>query len=103
MTDVTRVDAVLQPARTGPAAHLRDGSWCGYGEPQFWIYDVHDGPVRAFEVHVPIEDDSGPPVVRLRHGGGGEVVAYDARRHPVSVAAARGSHAAAITLLREAA
>jgi hypothetical protein len=78
-----------KPARTGPAQHLRDGSWCGHGEPQFWIYDVHDGPVRAFEVHVPIEGDSGPPVVRLRHGAGEELLAYDARRHPASVFCSR--------------
>lgn len=67
------------PAWDGPAAHLRDGSWCGHGEPTRAVFDLRTPGGAGAAVELPVDGADGAPTVRF-----GDVVAYDARRHPAS-------------------
>ena len=68
----------------GAAKHLRDGSWCGHGEPAFWVYDVRDDLRSTFSVELPVAEAPDAPLVRLTNASGGELIAYDSRKHPAS-------------------
>ncbi|MBL8608886.1 MAG: hypothetical protein JNL38_16290 [Myxococcales bacterium] len=73
---------VHAPRWDGPAALLRDGSWCGHGEPAFSIFDVREPSGEGATVELPVapaERGAGAPLVRVGH-----VIAYDARHHPAS-------------------
>jgi len=76
---------VAEPDWNGPAKHLRDGSWCGHGEPVFWIYDVRDGTNSTFSVELPVAGAPDAPVVRLANTSACELIAYDSRKHHASM------------------
>jgi hypothetical protein len=79
-------DYVREPAPDGPADLLSDGSWCGHGEPEFAVYDIHEAGEGSLGVILP----SGEPypalcaVSALREGHKPFFI-YDPRRHPASV------------------
>ena len=75
---------VADPDWKGAAKHLRDGEWCGHGEPVFWIYDVRDGLHSTFSVELPVAEAPDAPIVRLTNVSGGELIAYDSRLHPAN-------------------
>jgi hypothetical protein len=75
---------VREPAPNGPADLLSDGSWCGHGEPEFAIYDVHDAGESALGVVLPSAYPALCAVSAFREGHQPFFI-YDPRRHPASV------------------
>jgi hypothetical protein len=84
---------VGEPDRNGPARHLLDGAWCGHGELQFRVYEVHQGRTRVFSVEVPSAGSAEPPVVRLTGSKEQALIVYDSRRHPASLFVGRSDEA----------
>lgn len=74
-----------EPNSTGPSQLLADGSWCGHGEPEFAIYDVHEESEDAFVLSFPSDPYPSLCAVSARRLGGIPVFVYDPRRHPASV------------------
>jgi hypothetical protein len=88
------VGKVTEPDWSGPSAELKDGSWCGHGEPKFRIFDVGVGGITTNQVLLPSTDaDTGVnlPVVRvIPCSGKPSFLVYDSRKHPSSMFAMGG-------------
>ena len=74
-----------EPSSTGPSRLLTDGSWCGHGEPEFAIYDVHEGGENAFVLILPSDPYPALCAVSAHRLGAAPFFVYDPRRHPASV------------------
>jgi hypothetical protein len=74
-----------EPSSNGPSRLLADGAWCGHGEPEFVIYDVHEEGEDAFVLILPSETYPALCAVSARRLGGSPFFVYDPRRHPASV------------------
>ncbi len=86
--------AIAVPDLEGPAALLRDGAWCGHGEPRYRVWDVPSPGNTGWRIATPIppdddpdEDDDaeqvGASVVEITAGRTARAL-YDARRHPAN-------------------
>ncbi|MCX6950871.1 MAG: hypothetical protein NTV51_01595 [Verrucomicrobia bacterium] len=74
-----------EPVAPGPHELLLDGTWCGHGEPDYAIFEVHDADVTSLGLHLP----SGAPfpalcAVTAFRDGGAPFFVYDPRHHPAS-------------------
>lgn len=78
-------DHATEPAPDGPAQALADGAWCGHGEPEFAIYDIHDTDERSLAVMLPTGHYPELCAVAAQREGYPPFLVYDPRRHPTSV------------------
>jgi len=69
----------------GPAQALADGAWCGHGEPNFVVYDIHDEGERVLGVILPTVDYPELCAVATRRKGHSPFMVYDPRLHPASI------------------
>ena len=74
-----------EPSSGGPSQLLADGAWCGHGEPEFVIYDVHEGGEDAFVLRLPSETYPALCAVSAHRLGAPPFFVYDPRCHPASV------------------
>src|SRR5258708_1489152 len=78
-------DHAAEPSPLGPAQFLRDGRWCGHGEPTFAIYDIHDAEEKKLSVTLPGGTYPALCAVAACREGHPPFLIYDPRRHPTSI------------------
>lgn len=87
-------DHVMEPVSPGPHELLLDGAWCGHGEPEYAIFEVHDKGGTSLGVHLPSSEPY-PALcaVTAFRDSGDPFFIYDPRHHPASTfAGSRQEH-----------
>jgi len=78
---------VTQPAPSGVAELLSDGSWCGHGEELYRVYDIIENGNLNFQIKLPdmVIDELFPTAIRATSvRNQKEFLIYDTRQHPAS-------------------
>ena len=72
--------------RKGPALLLRNGKWCGHGEPRFGVFELNWGGEALFQIRLPKDggEISIPGVEVCAAESKRTFLAYDPRQHPAS-------------------
>jgi hypothetical protein len=84
---------VREPRDHQAADLLSDGVWCGHGEPDFVIYEVHENGDSALSVRLPMKKPY-PALcaVSAFRPGNKPFFVYDPRHHPASVFSFQQEH-----------
>jgi hypothetical protein len=85
-------DHAGKPDPSGPALALANGAWCGHGEPNFVIYDIHDTGENVLRVMLPTGDYPELCAVAACRENHPPFLIYDPRLHPASLYADNSNH-----------